>query len=75
MNLSGTMWVIYDHPEDCPTHYVVRGCLVDRGRVRFALDHRLFVTLEDARESLFSSGLVCIPRHKDDDPCIVESWI
>ena len=66
-------WIVYDHPADCPDHFVVRRWhITTSGLVPgpgWPVD-----ALADARE-LVPPGLVCIPRHPDDDPAIVEMWI
>ena len=70
-----SMWVIYDHPKDYPETFVVRECVVSAGgRVAHSLFHTEFGTLEMARESV-RQGRVCITRHPEDDPVIVESWV
>lgn len=71
-----TVWVIYDHPTDCPTAYVARPQFVmrDHGvvpcQMAWASD-----SLDKIREALAASGLTCLARHPDDDPKIVETWI
>lgn len=63
-------WTIYRHPKDFPDKYVLR-------KFFYALptgDKYLADTLEDIRKHV-PNGLVRIPRDKDDDQPIVETWI
>lgn len=66
------IWVIYDHPSDDPTHYVVRPWTVE-GEVIASFAARSFDTLEEARAAL-PSGLVLSPMH-EPDPAIAEVWL
>lgn len=71
-----TLWTIYNRPSAFPDHIVVRECVGgERGRLRFATECTLFASLEDARESLWTRGLICIPRQPGDDPALVENWL
>lgn len=68
------MWVIYDHPSDYPSSFVVRRQWAGNGKV-FA-DAKCFLcqSLEAAR-AVVPPGLHCIARDPADDPVIVETWL
>jgi hypothetical protein len=68
------MYVVYDHPKDFPDYFVVRRHVVKNGEARASLACKYFDTLEQARLSV-PDGRVCITRHPDDDPAILETWI
>lgn len=67
------VWVIYDHPEDYPEHFVVRPQTIERGKIAFGLPI-LTASLEAAR-GYVPEGLVCLARCPEDVPAIVETWI
>lgn len=64
------VWVIYDHPKDHPSHFVVRRWIGETPDNKALLCE----TLEQARESL-PPGLFNLGRFQQDDACILESWI
>ena len=64
------MFVIYDHPKDCPGHFVVRRWLNGHPTKDFVIAD----TLEDSRAEV-PSGLCRIHRYVDDDSVIVETWV
>jgi hypothetical protein len=72
------VWVIYEHPDDYPEHFVVRTQVVGRGdqnnsMISFGLP--IFcATLEEARAEI-PPDLVRLSRAPGDVPAIVESWI
>jgi hypothetical protein len=65
------IWVVYDHPADFPSNFVARMHLDEKptGNLMISPD------LESIRDQLRRHGLVCMARHPDDDPKIVECWI
>lgn len=69
-------YVIYDHPSDYPDDFVVRRFEITK---EGALpESKIFMNrkfLTDIREQLKMIGLYPIPRHLQDDPVIVETWI
>lgn len=67
-------WTVYDHPADFPDKFVVRGWRVENGLAVALEDVVIVDTLDEARAAI-PEGLRAIPRLKDDDPVIVESWI
>jgi hypothetical protein len=72
------MFVVYENPRDFPGKFVVRRWEISGGgtsSVQVACRHACVCdTLEEAREP-FPDFLVCLTRHPDDDPCIVEVWL
>jgi len=69
------MHVIYAHPKDFPDSYVVREHFVTAGGKMFtSLVSCRHASLEEARASVRAERF-CVPRHPDDDPVIVESWV
>lgn len=69
------LWVIYEHPKDYPDKFVVRGWNIEHGGVNRPDKSVLLAdSLKEARE-LVPQGLFHLPRFKDDDPVIVETWI
>jgi len=73
------MYVVYRNPSDYPDKFVVRHYVVISGAVLVEDGPPMAVvdTLEDARGSIATTAgeLVRLPRHKDDDPVIVEVWV
>jgi hypothetical protein len=69
-----TFWVIYDHPADYPSYYVVRAqtALAD-GTRHVAPSVSVHDTLDDARRAI-PAGLICMPHQPDEDPVILETW-
>ena len=70
-----TIWVIYKHPKDFPTSWVLRGqdACADGSIAPHAACH-VASTLEGARRGL-PQGLYNLGRQPNDDPVIYESWI
>lgn len=65
------IWTIYDHPSDEPDSFVIRRWWGDVPEP----DCALAGTLELARMyAQREGGSVCLKRHAEDDPVIVESW-
>lgn len=74
MSYPFTLYTIYDHPKDYPDSFVVREWQVTEGASIpcGAWQHE---TLEAARDQMRLRGLICVPRHVDDDLNIVECWL
>ena len=71
-----TIYVIYDHPLDMPDYFVVRAQYAQRdGSVRADTKAYGFIELDKARAWCEQQGLVCLARHPDDEPHIVETWL
>jgi hypothetical protein len=69
------MWVIYDHPRDHPDLYVARPQYIDADGVTQFDEGLGSPDLDKLREEMARRGLVCLARHPDDDPVILETWI
>lgn len=69
-----SQWVIYDHPRDYPTKYVLRRWNISANRMIATDDVAVADSLAEIRE-MVPQGLYQIPRCTDDDPCIVEVWL
>jgi hypothetical protein len=69
------VFVIYENPSDFPGRFVVRVQRVSNGFVVPARD--LLANCSDLAEArrCLPPGLVRMPRHPEDDPVIVETWI
>ncbi len=63
-------WVIYDHPKDHPSHFVLRRW-VNGTPDREAI---LCDTIQQAWDEM-PRGLVKLQRDRCDDPVILETWI
>jgi hypothetical protein len=66
------LYVLYKRPIDFPNDIVLRPWNMNDGRPQ---PETLFETVEQAREYCRNNGLICLGRHADDDPVIVETWI
>ena len=69
-----SIWTIYYHPLDYPDTYVARRYETCYQGFQ-ATDDIITGPLEVIRKSLELRGLYRLPRDKQDDPCIVESWL
>lgn len=67
------MFVIYDHPLDHPTKFVVREWMVGIKATPNG-EANLADTLEEAR-AFVPPGLVNIGRNPSDEPQIAEVWV
>lgn len=63
-------WTIYKQPKDFPSNYVAR-LFIDGEPTGELL---VFPQIELLRE-IVSRNRTCIPRHPEDDPSVVETWI
>lgn len=70
-----TQYVIYDHPADYPTGYVVRAWHIVSGRSEPVADAQAWYVpdVETAR-AIVPEGLVNIGRYSNDDDKILEVW-
>jgi hypothetical protein len=71
---AGQQWVIYAHPRDYPSKYVMRRWNISAGTMMATEEMALAETLEEIRKHV-PPGLFCLRRFEDDDPCIVEVWL
>lgn len=68
-------FAIYHSPADFPGRFVVREIIHNQGLVMTTLIPLAVVdTIEEARDAV-PQGLFCMPRARDDDPVIVETWV
>jgi len=68
-------YVIYDHPKDYPSHFVVRYFILDNeGKITSGQAVYLEPSLERARDWI-PKNYTCVPADKNDDPVIVETWL
>jgi hypothetical protein len=67
------LYVIYDHPKDFPTKFIVRRWSVLNEPLPDA-GCNAADTLLEARK-LIPRGLVNLGRYPADDPCIAEVWV
>ena len=68
------MWTVFDHPPDFPDCYVAKASLnsIDVNHFHtFETDE----ALEDMRAMFRQRGMVCVERHPEDDPKIMEVWL
>lgn len=69
------VWVIYKHPSDFPGLYVARAQSIDKDGVTAHNMGFASPDYEDIKAYMIAKGLIRIPRHPDDDPVILETWI
>lgn len=65
------VWVVYDHPSDCPDYYVARLWQGETATGVAIIDR----DLERLRDTLEEMGLVHLDRMEGDDPVILETWL
>jgi hypothetical protein len=68
------VWVIYEHPSDCPGGYVLRAQYAGRdglsaSRVAWRGNH------PDELRAILPPGVTCLGRNPDDEPQILEVWV
>lgn len=75
--MTVAQWVIYDHPRDYPSHYVVRRWLVGREGVQPTPDIWLRPDLPGARAvvAACAPGAYRLEPTRGDDPVIMEVWV
>jgi hypothetical protein len=69
------IWVIYDHPRDFPNAFVARPQFETVDGIKQFGEGYAAPDLEVLRDHMRRMGLVCLARHPDDDPVIIEVWI
>ncbi len=67
-------YVIYYKPIDFPEHWAVRHFDMNEDMRITSGDARRFESLADARNYI-PPGRICVFRHNEDDPVIIETWI
>jgi hypothetical protein len=68
------IWTIYSQPNDHPDGFVARLHEVGRG-ITGPTEKTIEGGLDEIRHALCLAGLTRLPRHADDEPCIIESWL
>lgn len=69
------VWVIYSRPKDMPdAAFVLRRQMAIEDKVMPSPEFETADSIEAIR-ALVPPGKVLLPRHPDDDPVIVETWI
>jgi hypothetical protein len=68
------MFVITDHPSDFPDCYVARLHLTLPNDVSLPVAV-MDPSLDRVRDTMEALGLVCLSRHPEDHPAIVETWL
>jgi hypothetical protein len=68
---------VYEHPRDFPDEFVARESFMDLMVERKGEIVARGPNLQSCRAAIIALdlGLVCLARHPDDDPVIVETWI
>lgn len=70
------IYVVFDHPRDFSSFYVVKRDLIQEGKV---IRDQIFIVLSTdltfLRNSLWAQGLTMMTRHPEDDPVILETWL
>jgi len=69
------MWTVYDHPRDCPEHFIARRFEIHAWHIEPTLEVVIGEDLETVRRALVALGLVRVARSTQDDPSIVETWL
>ncbi len=70
------IWTVYKHPRDYPDKFVARAHIVGRCKDQSGPTTAVVIadTLDAVRAQL-PPGLIRMPRLRDDDPVIVETWL
>jgi hypothetical protein len=71
-----SLWTVCRFPEDYPDKYTARRAEIHSGGTT-VMTGEVFVgdTLGEVRQRMRNLGLVCLTRHPEDDPVIVEVWL
>ena len=70
-----SVWVIFDHPRDCPDMFIARRFTIRPHHVDPTEDVLRAATLDPLREMFMRRGFVRFARDPRDDAKIVESWM
>lgn len=73
-NQTLPIWTVYQSPRDFPGKFIARLFVISRGYPAPTTLAVVGDNLDDVRRCI-SAGLFRTVRWKDDDPCIVETWI
>jgi len=69
-----SIWTVYERPQDYPDRCVARRWLATTPVPSPTDDVLLADDLAGLRQQM-PAGLVRMPRHQDDDPVILETWM
>lgn len=69
-----SMWIVYDHPSDCPEYFVARRWESSAEGSVGTPDTVMSRDLERLRDAL-PPGLTRLERDIEDDPVILEVWL
>lgn len=70
------MWTVYDRPKDFPNNFVARKWLIDHEGHAISTGNLMVChDLAMIHFQLTNMGLHRIERDRNDDACIVESWV
>ena len=75
MNNGLTIWVIYDHPKDYPESFVARKFVYIDNELKPTSKTLKDVDIDNIRKKLRGKSFTPLPRLKNDDQKIVETWI
>jgi len=69
------MWTVYDHPADYPDYFVARKWIINRNHAEPQPTDEVIVNADlNVLRGHKPPWLYSMPRHQNDDPCIVETW-
>jgi hypothetical protein len=68
------LWMVYDHPKDCPEHFVARRFVIAPGRAEATGDIRIGVTLDELHAAL-PEGLQRVGPTPNDPGVVLEVWL
>ena len=71
------LWVVSDHPSDFPQHFVARRWDYVQGQWQPTDDLIMSLYLERLRDRLCHDKKVLsrLPRHPNDEPQVLETWM
>lgn len=68
------LWAVFERPSDHPEHFVVRPQIVSQRGVQIWHQAWPCDSLSEARH-IIPRGLSRMPRHTDDAPHLIETWM
>lgn len=69
-----SMWILFDHPDDYPDHFVARRRLILPGNDLAMPEAYLSASLDALRNHFSAQGLSRMMRDPEDAPKIIEIW-
>ena len=70
-----SMWTVYDHPADHPEGFIARRFEVGKGQTTATTDTVSASSIIELRAMFDICGMFRLPRHDEDEPPIVETWL